>query len=191
MAVGLALSLVSTGCKHAPVGVTHIPPHAPETGPKDIPNMPPIVGDQTFGGEKIRTGTPGEPTPSAFPGDFAKYTHNAEIFKSDTVYFAYDSSAIKAGEQSKIANVASHLKSNLSNAVEVDGHCDERGTDEYNRSLGERRALAIREALISLGVDGGKVLTVSFGRDKPADLGHSEAAHAKNRRGEFILLTPP
>ena len=190
MAVGLALTLVGSGCKHKPVGVVHIPRPAPETGPKDF-NTPPINGDDKIRGDKIRTTDGTQPTAQPFAGDFDRYARNTEIFKSDTVYFAYDSSAIKAGEQSKIANVASHLKSNPSNAVEVDGHCDERGTDEYNRSLGERRALAVRETLISLGVEGSKVLTVSFGRDKPADLGHSDAAHAKNRRGEFILLTPP
>jgi peptidoglycan-associated lipoprotein len=188
MAVGMALTLVSSGCKHAPQGVTHIPNRAPERGPNDF-NVPPINPGEGPTGGKFGEGT--GPTPQPNPGDIANYTRNTEIFKSDTVYFAYDSSAIKSAEQSKIANVANHLKSNPSNYVEVDGHCDERGTDEYNRALGERRALAIREALIALGADGGKVTTVSFGRDKPVDLGHSEAAHAKNRRGEFILLTPP
>ena len=190
MAVGLALSMVSTGCKYRPVGVTNIPRRAPERGPNDL-NTQPIPGDAGLGGDKFK-GTDGNgPTPFGDPSLLANYKPDSEFFKSDTVYFAYDSSAIKAGEQSKIANVASHLKSNLSNGVEVDGHCDERGTDEYNRSLGERRALAVREALISMGVDAGKIRTVSFGRDKPADLGHSDAAHSKNRRDEFILLTPP
>ena len=188
MAVGLALTLGSTGCKHAPVNVTHIPRNDTGHKPGDDFNTPPIPGGDEKVGDKF-----GDKGPVAFgdPRDTANFKHDAEFFKSDTVYFAYDSSAIKTGEQSKIANVASHLKSNPSNAVEVDGHCDERGTDEYNRALGERRALAVREALISLGADGSKVVTVTFGRDKPADLGHSDAAHAKNRRGEFILLTPP
>jgi peptidoglycan-associated lipoprotein len=75
--------------------------------------------------------------------------------------------------------------------VEVDGHCDERGTEEYNRALGERRALALREELISLGVDPNRIDTVSYGKDRPAETGHDEAAWRKNRRGEFLLETPP
>lgn len=72
----------------------------------------------------------------------------------------------------------------------MDGHCDERGTEEYNRSLGERRAQGIREFLAREGVDASRVRTISFGEDKPVETGHNEAAWSKNRRGEFILLTP-
>jgi len=185
MAAVMALTLVGSGCKHAPQKVVHIPGHKSDGSVGEDFNTRPVNGDAS---KPIEDST-SKPQPG--PGEFDKYNRNSEIFKSDTVYFAYDSSAIKSSEQSKIANVANHLKSNPSNAVEVDGHCDERGTDEYNRALGEKRALAIREALIALGVDSMKVTTVSFGRDKPIDTGHSEASHAKNRRGEFILLTPP
>ena len=76
-------------------------------------------------------------------------------------------------------------------AVRIEGNCDERGTEEYNRSLGDRRANALREKLATMGVDPKKLLTVSYGEDKPVDNGHNEAAYAKNRRGDFILLTPP
>ena len=76
-------------------------------------------------------------------------------------------------------------------AVQVEGHCDERGTEEYNRALGERRALAAREALIGLGIASDRVDTISYGEDKPAVPGHNESAWSKNRRGAFVLLTPP
>ena len=72
----------------------------------------------------------------------------------------------------------------------VEGNCDERGTQEYNRALGERRALAAREALAKLNVDPMRVFTRSYGKDKPADTGHDEAAWAKNRRDDFVLLHP-
>ena len=72
----------------------------------------------------------------------------------------------------------------------IEGHCDERGTEEYNRSLGECRALALRELLVAAGISPDRVHTVSFGKDKPADTGHSESAWGKNRRGEFILVLP-
>ena len=76
-------------------------------------------------------------------------------------------------------------------ALLIEGHCDERGTEEYNRALGERRALSVREFLVTLGVAPDRVETVSFGEDRPADPGHSSAAWDKNRRGEIVLLSPP
>jgi peptidoglycan-associated lipoprotein len=114
-----------------------------------------------------------------------------EALKADTIHFEYDSATVKPAEHSKVTAVADYLKSNAANAVKVEGHCDERGTDEYNRSLGERRAQAIRTELVKAGVDAGRVDTVSFGRDRPVDTGHSDASHRKNRRGEFVVLTPP
>ena len=98
---------------------------------------------------------------------------------------------MKSGEKSKIQAVASYLQANPRNAVQVEGHCDERGTEEYNRALGERRALALREELVMLGVSPVRVDTVSYGEDRPADPGHTKEAWEKNRRGAFVLLTPP
>jgi peptidoglycan-associated lipoprotein len=72
----------------------------------------------------------------------------------------------------------------------IEGHCDERGTPEYNRALGERRAQALREYLIRAGIDSEHIHTVSFGKDNPVALGHDEASWSKNRRGEFILVLP-
>jgi peptidoglycan-associated lipoprotein len=119
------------------------------------------------------------------------WKENAEAFKAYTVHFEYDSSTVKPSEQSKLEAVAQQLKGNSSAAVKIEGHCDERGTEEYNRSLGERRAIALREELIKLGVEASRVDTISFGEDKPAVPGHDEAAWKENRRGEFIELTPP
>jgi peptidoglycan-associated lipoprotein len=108
----------------------------------------------------------------------------------DTVYFDYDSAAIKSGEQSKLTAVASALSSDASAKLLIEGNCDERGTEEYNRALGERRALAAREALAGQGVDASRIATRSYGQDRPADPGHDEAAWRKNRRDEFVLLHP-
>ena len=94
---------------------------------------------------------------------------------------------IQSDEKAKVSAVADYLKANGQDAVEIEGHCDVRGTEEYNRSLGERRALAVREELIRLGVDASRVDTVSFGEDRPADPGRDESAYRKNRRGEFVL----
>ncbi len=113
------------------------------------------------------------------------------MFEADTVYFDFDSSTIKNSEMPKIERVADYFKSNPSHAVKVEGHCDERGTEEYNRSLGERRALAIREHLVRAGIAPNRIETISYGEDRPADPEHNEAAWKKNRRGVFVLLTPP
>ena len=98
---------------------------------------------------------------------------------------------MKSGEKAKVAKVADYLKGNSADAVRIEGNCDERGTEEYNRSLGERRALALREELVRLGVDPTRADTVSYGEDRPVDPGHDESAYRKNRRGDFILLSPP
>jgi len=107
-----------------------------------------------------------------------------------TVHFAYDSSVIRKSEQSNLQSVAQALAADSSAKLLVEGNCDERGTEEYNRSLGERRALAAREAIAKLGVDPMRVFTRSYGKDKPADSGHDEAAWQKNRRDDFVLLHP-
>jgi peptidoglycan-associated lipoprotein len=113
-------------------------------------------------------------------------------FKADTVYFEFDKATIKSTEAHKLDSIASRMKQKYRNkALRVEGHCDERGTEEYNRSLGERRAGAIREYLVRAGVDYQMIDTISYGEDRPAVPGHNEAAWSKNRRGEFVLLDPP
>jgi peptidoglycan-associated lipoprotein len=123
-------------------------------------------------------------------GGLDKYFQDREAFKQDTVYFDFDRYNVKPSELSKVQAVADYLKGQSSNAVLVEGHCDERGTPEYNRALGERRAISIRESLTNLGIAADRIHTISYGEDKPVDPGHNEAAWAKNRRGEFILLKP-
>jgi peptidoglycan-associated lipoprotein len=116
---------------------------------------------------------------------------NKEIFKAYTVFFDFDRSEVKGSERSKIESVADEMKKGApGNDLLVEGHCDERGTEEYNRALGERRALAIREYLVNLGLGANRIRTISYGKDKPVDSEHNDAAWAKNRRGEFILLLP-
>jgi peptidoglycan-associated lipoprotein len=117
------------------------------------------------------------------------YNLDRQTLAAYTVHFKFDSAVVEDSEQANIASVAQALgEANLKLLIE--GHCDERGTEEYNRSLGERRALALREALGKVNLDPMRVKTISYGKDKPVDPGHDEAAWAKNRRGEFILLHP-
>jgi len=118
------------------------------------------------------------------------YDMDSSTFSSNTVYFDFDRSNVRSSERVKVEEVALYLQRESRNGVLVDGHCDERGTEEYNRALGERRALSVREYLARLGIDSSRIYTRSFGEDMPADPGQNEAAYSKNRRGEFILLIP-
>lgn len=103
------------------------------------------------------------------------------------VLFDYDSARVRPSEDSKLAAVAAYMKSNPGKLV-IEGHCDERGTAEYNRALGERRALAARDELVKLSVDASRMSTISYGKERPADMGHDEAAWSKNRRCEFVVV---
>lgn len=104
------------------------------------------------------------------------------------VYFAFDRSYIGSSQRSKVEKVAEFLENNSQYSVLIEGHCDERGSDEYNRALGERRALSVKDYLVSLGVDEDRIETVSYGEEKPvvSDAATAEE-HARNRRGEFIF----
>lgn len=103
------------------------------------------------------------------------------------VYFEYDSAQVADSDRSKIETVSQHLKQNDAVAVIIEGHCDERGSNEYNLALGERRAQAIRTYLVGLGISADRIQTRSYGEEKPADQGHDDTAWAANRRGEFVL----
>ena len=112
-------------------------------------------------------------------------------FKAQTVYFAFDQAQAKSEDASKIEQVAGAFKAKPAGFdLLIEGNCDERGTEEYNRSLGERRALAIRELLVKSGIDSQRIYTKTLGKDQPAIVGHDEAAWSQNRRGEFILVLP-
>lgn len=103
------------------------------------------------------------------------------------VMFAYDSSQVNPEEASKVEAVAQYLNKGKGQGVIVEGHGDERGSREYNLALGERRALAVRDYLISLGVDAGSIQTKSLGEEMPSDMGHDEGAWRQNRRGVFAI----
>jgi peptidoglycan-associated lipoprotein len=107
------------------------------------------------------------------------------------VYFAYDSAAIRAAEEPKLQSIIEFMQVKGEYTLVIGGHCDDRGSDDYNRSLSERRALSIKEALLAYAPDmESRIDTVAYGEDKPADTGANSAAYAKNRRGEFEVYAP-
>jgi peptidoglycan-associated lipoprotein len=155
------------------------------------------MGDNGSNGNTNGTVLPTDPNAigttgiaAANPLLFQGMIEDTNALASYTAHFKYDSAAVQKTEKSNLVAVAAALAADKSTKLLIEGNCDERGTDEYNRALGERRALALREALAKIGVDPSRVRTISYGKDKPADPGHDESAWAKNRRGDFILLLP-
>lgn len=112
---------------------------------------------------------------------------NVDRNKFSPIFFGFDADSVSGAEQGKISQVAAFMNS-APNTIIIAGFTDERGTPEYNRALGEKRALAVREALIRAGANGGRLQTVSFGAEMSADAGSNEGAWAKNRRAEFGVV---
>ena len=137
-----------------------------------------VTGGVEGGGFEDPTGN-GE----ALPGMGAGNANLAPVF------FGYDNYSLSSSARSTLqANVA-WLKENPTVIVQVEGHCDERGSIEYNLALGEKRANAVKSYLQQLGIDSSRLSVISYGEERPLDPGSNDAAWAKNRRGEFVVLS--
>jgi peptidoglycan-associated lipoprotein len=115
-----------------------------------------------------------------------------EVFESrllKDIHFDFDKYEIRPEDAEILKENAALLMKYPKVKIQAEGHCDERGTNEYNLALGERRSNAAKKYLISLGVSSDRVSTISYGEEKPLDPGHNEEAWAKNRRGHFIILS--
>lgn len=201
--LALAVLLGGVGCKKTQKGNTPIPartvkaPGPGPTGPGPIGGGgtvvdPNVGGGNTPGGGGVTSNPLQNPEGIGQSGleTFEGMAMDTNTFAAATVYFEFDSSVVKSSEQEKAGSVADQLKLKPEHKLLIDGHCDERGTEEYNRALGERRALSLREFLIGKGIGGERIRTRSWGENRPVDLGLDETAYSKNRRGEFILLLP-
>ena len=179
-AIALLTAAFGTGCQKKPKGTTPIPGYkSGVTGDRPNPALDaPAIDDK------------GQIPISGALKDWIPAADQPAVLRDNVVYFAYDRSEVRGSETSKLDAIASYLKGG-NRAVRVEGHCDERGTEEYNRALGERRAQSAREYLVRAGVNAEAIDTISHGEDRPSVPGHSEAAWSKNRRAEFILLQPP
>ena len=108
-------------------------------------------------------------------------------FTDEKIHFAFDSAVLSEEARRILADKADYLRANPVIRVTVEGHCDERGTDAYNMALGERRAEAVRDFLVNLGIGVNRFNTVSFGEERPIALGQDEASWAQNRRAQFVM----
>ncbi|HNQ35702.1 MAG TPA: peptidoglycan-associated lipoprotein Pal [bacterium] len=165
---------------------TEVKPAAPGT-----PSTPvvPEVGRATPQEERIAMAGGDIPLKSPTVPENAR-PPRTEIEKQvfQIIHFDFDKSDIRPDAQKILEGVADYLKKNPSVKIVVEGHCDEAGTEEYNLALGERRALAARRYLVTLGIAPDRVTTLSFGESWPFDPEHNEKAWALNRRGEFKIV---
>jgi peptidoglycan-associated lipoprotein len=180
MAVAVACVAATLAChkKVSPVARPLPPPPPVETTPSSRPPAPP---------EPPQEPVPVPPEPVA--SDAISSASLDELNRSTLlkpVFFDLDSSDLTSAGQKVLDDNAGTLKRYTTWTVTIEGHCDERGTAEYNLALGERRATAARAYLVSLGIPADRLRTVSYGKEFPFDPGHDEAAFARNRRAHFV-----
>ncbi len=150
-----------------------------ETTPEDT------GGASTDSGTTTTTSTDSGATTEAGPVPGTQ--EDLVVNVGDRVFFAYDSYELSAEAQETLRRQAEWLQTYADVSVTVEGHCDERGTREYNLALGEQRATAAKNFMVALGVDPGRVTTISYGKERPAVLGSDESAWAQNRRGVTLV----
>ena len=170
-------------CKHKPAPEPTPAPVVDTTPPPPVPTTTTVAPPTDF----VKTDT--EPTVETLPSDIDELNRIAQQrgYIQDA-FFSYDESTLPADAQSALTNSASWLKTNSQYDLLIEGHCDERGTEQYNLALGDRRANTAKQYLVTLGIDAGRIRTVSYGEERPFDPGHNEAAWAKNRRAHLVLV---
>jgi len=163
--VALILTFLFVGCaKEEP------PPPTAEAQPRPAAPPPP----------------PPAPVPTPPPGPSISQQAFQE-FQNQDIYFDFDKYDLRTDARTTLDRKASFLNQNSSIRVQVEGHCDERGTNEYNMALGERRANAAKQYLTTAGISAGRLSTISYGEERPLDPSHTEAAWARNRRAHFVI----
>jgi peptidoglycan-associated lipoprotein len=198
LTLAVTLAVIAVGCKKTKPGLTPIPTSGTsgtgiDDGPAgDMMTSPNngLGGGNRFDNNNFSQGTEFEDGDGhTLPENLSDFADKAETrLETSTVYFDFDRYNVNASELPKIITVANILKDTPAAKLRIEGHCDERGTEEYNRTLGERRALSVRDVLVKEGIASSRITTESWGEDKPAVDGDTESAYSKNRRGEFVLL---
>jgi len=173
VALSVGLTMVVTACHHkkpetapTPVNSTAAPPPAPPAPPPMAPPPPPSTGGSNL--------------------DATAAARVATM--SELIHFDYDKSDIKPEDTQKLDGKGALLKQFSALRIRITGHCDERGSDQYNIALGMRRATAAKTYLVQLGIDASRIDVASLGREVPIDPGHDESAWAQNRRDEFDII---
>ena len=166
LAAVMTAALALTGCARKAV---QTPPVTQDVPPTPSPKTPDKPADTT-------------PTPST-----DQSSHDLTAADLQPVFFDVDSYSLRDDARSTLDANARLMRDNATAKIVLEGHCDERGTVEYNQALGERRADAVRDYLVQAGIATGRIQVISYGSERPFDPGHDEAAWAKNRRAHFAL----
>ena len=161
----VAVAALLSGCAKKATEAPPQPPAAPPQQPAPQPAPPPST----------------EPPPTPAP------TSNLSSSDFQPAFFDLDSYTLRDDARSALDSNARLLRDNAGTKIVIEGHCDERGTVEYNQALGERRAQAARDYLARAGIAEGRMQVVSYGKERPFDAGHDESSWAKNRRAHFVL----
>ena len=182
--ISTAALFIFTGCQSTPTGLYK--PHTSSGFNSGItkPNVPTTseIDDENPNGFI--------PIDKPIDGDDILGKKISHPFENNLVYFAYDSAVVGTAYDKTIVSLAEYMKSNPSYILRIGGHCDERGSDEYNRALSERRALAIKEFIEAAAPSvSGRINTIGFGEEKLADQGTTADAHARNRRAVFVIIS--
>jgi peptidoglycan-associated lipoprotein len=178
MAVVLVAMLAAACGGNKPPIARPTPPPPPDTAAARPPAPPEPIAEPEV---PAATPVPEESVASASLDDINRNSPLRPVF------FELDSDELSADGRRVLDDDANVLKQNSSWIVTIEGHCDERGSAEYNLALGERRALAARAYLVSLGIPADRLRTVSYGKEFPFDPGHDETAYSKNRRAHFVV----
>jgi peptidoglycan-associated lipoprotein len=175
----LALAVLIPACaKKTPTPPSEIPQPIAPTQPREEIVQPRPMGE---GADKTATDLPSDIT--------ALNEYLARNGLLGDVYFDFDKADLTEDARMRLSKNADWLKANPAFQATIEGHCDERGTAEYNLALGEKRALAAKTYLVSLGVPADRLRTVSYGKEFPFDPGHDEGAWSKNRRAHFVVTS--
>jgi len=188
--VGLVLAALmaatSTGCKTKPKNITPIP-----GGNANVAGAGSLIGRDNSGtlnngGDVVTIDESGNIGLSDLD-EFENMLMDRDALAAQTVYFELDRSEIHPDDLGKVEAVAGILAQDAQNKVLIEGHCDERGTREYNLGLGDRRANAVKNYLVALGVDASRISTLSFGKENPMALGSNKDAWAQNRNAQTVV----
>jgi peptidoglycan-associated lipoprotein len=134
-------------------------------------------------------GPGGRPSEEALSAEERQRREAEAAFTNQDIQFGYDKYDLEPRAREILAEKAFFLKKYPTARIVIEGHCDERGTSEYNLALGERRANAVKQYLAHLGVAENRISTVSYGKERPLDPGHNEAAWSRNRRAHFVIAS--
>jgi peptidoglycan-associated lipoprotein len=189
LTLALLAAVVVPACQKKKPVVAPSATVAPASTVPDIPLTVTTATAQTVTEPTDFVKTSTEVVTDTLPNDIGELNRVAQSrgYIADA-FFEYNDSSLSSDAQTALTNSATWLKKNAQYNLLIEGHCDERGTEQYNLALGDRRANQAKEYLVTLGVDAARIRTVSYGEERPFDPGHDESAWSKNRRDHLVLV---